>query len=370
MRKSIIALALAVLFTGFATAQEVSFGGWVETKGTLYRTPAEGDAYTGLGINEAGVDIKISGENFGAQFGFGGWHEGEWSKDAAGDPQVLPRQMFVWSDLGTNGLVKLYGGNQMEVIDYSPAPAIGEIGTDIGDNQFGLGMGKYNYQGDGTYTSPKSGLIAEVSTNGLTAAITWSAPFVAPWAVGADWAAPNNGALVEDNNKEAFVINAKYAMEGVGTFFAGYAPKTDDGGLWAAASINAVPGVMADLKFEMAMPKADADKKTVIAANLGYNIEGIANIKTETTYKLQDSSVGNDLAFALQASPVVPVVGLDLAGEVKSNSKADDMAYGLSAKVSKGVGNVGNSLQFAYNSTTADDAKGTTAIVYSINMYY
>ncbi|QEN04610.1 hypothetical protein EW093_07805 [Thiospirochaeta perfilievii] len=347
MKKITTLLLLSLVFVSFASAVDVVLDGWFETKGELYKTVGDNDPTTKFGSNDFSVNVKVNGEGFGGEMGVGGWYPGEFVPSSS-DFKV--KQAYLWTDFNSSGMFKLFAGNDMEVISYSPNAIEGELFNDA----FGLGLGRYDFQAMGNgYTGAKDGLIAEINLNNLSAAFVYSL-------------GGGSEIVLEDNLKNAININFKYNMDSFGQIYAGYTPREDDGSLWIATSIKIIPQLLADIKFESTLTK-DANVKW-ISANLGYDIKNFVNLVSETTYKITETQ--NDYFFGLKATPVVPVIGLDIEASVSGNDTNDILGIGAAGVIKKSFGNLSTSLALTLSTSTADDAEATIATSYKINMWF
>lgn len=362
--KKLSVMLFSLVALSIIGAQEISFGSWLESKGTIYRSVNEEDPGAGFGINEFGLNVMINGGSFGAQLGFGGWSEADWSGDINSDnaPDISVKAAFIWTDFNTDGKFKLFAGNDMEELNYSPNSIAGELFND----SFGLGLGKYDFQAGGnSYTGARNGLMGEFRTGNLTTAITYTVEPASPWSVGES---SGTGSNFEDGIKDAFILNAKYEMPSLANIYIGFVPKTDNNALWLSAAITAIPNVLAEVKLEKTLKDDETLNETWISANIGYNLVGLTNIVTETNYKIIDS--GNELFIGIKLTPTIPIIGLDIEGSVAKNDNNDDLNIGLATKISKSTGNVGTSLAYQYNISSADNAKATTSLTYGVTMYF
>ncbi|MBN2617036.1 MAG: hypothetical protein JXR64_01850 [Spirochaetales bacterium] len=347
MKKITTLLLLSLIMTSFISAVDVSMPGWFESKGELFKTVGDNDATTKFGSNDFSMSVKVNGESFGGEMGVGGWYSGEFVPSSS-DFKV--KQSYLWTDFNTKGLIKLFAGNDMEIISYSPAIIEGELFNDA----FGLGLGRYDYQAMGNgYTGSKDGLIAEASYMNFTTAVVYTL-------------GSGSDIVLEDNIKNAFNFNAKYNLDSMAIFYAGYTPREDDGSFWVATSITAVPNLLADVKFESILKK-DANVKW-ISANLGYDVTGIVKVASETTYKMTDDQ--NDFFLGIKATPTIPVIGLDIEASVSGSDSTDIVNIGAAGVIKKSFENLSTALAVTYNTTTDDNAEAIFSTSYKVNMWF
>ncbi|MDC7238962.1 MAG: hypothetical protein PQJ50_01250 [Spirochaetales bacterium] len=407
MKKLFVSLVLLSAFTSGLFA-EVTVGGWLETKGTFYQKNGDNDAVTGFGSNDAEITVKADFGAYGGEITVGDWSFGAWGEDQGTDSGTVidalaPKSFHLWTDFNTEGAFKLYAGQNMEVLDYSPNSITGILPDKYLGDQFGRGMGKYDFHGDvgsfnvgsTVFTSGVSGLIAEGSYGGLTMALTYQVP-------GADGLnyGDMSGNDFNDAMKDAFIVNVKYDLPEVAMFYAGVAPRyvenffgseyIYDIGIWAATSIKAVPNLMLDFKYEANFPE-DTDmlfQEHWVSANVGYNVVDVINIESEINLIMAGDTApvwhgmlgvtllidpGTTTSVGLKLSPAVPVVGFSLQGGITSNSEIDGIGYAVGAEVTKSFGmwdQFTNSVWVSYDAHTDVDDSGTFSFGYGISMWF
>lgn len=350
MKKIFFLLALSLAMGTLLSAADVSVGGWFETHGRIRTlsgdavTKAEEDARIIHGTNEFGIDINISGENFGGKVHLGGW-----AAEATGICSNSGiNSGHIWAEMLPN--LKIYAGVGFDgVITYAPSAA-----SVYENNGLGLGLGKYNYEvNDNKYTyGGVSGLIAEYKLDTFSAALVVKNDFF-------DFDTKNdsheNLEPLEEAMKNMFNINVKYSLD-TATLYGGFAQKTviadgsDDESqpaIWLAISTNLMEGLLFDVKYEGIFASEAVNSPTLISTNLGYNL-GSVNIKTTEEIVLTDGEMG--WAVAGTITPTLPIAaGLDINALVSQAAGDDtDMLYKFGATVSKEFGNVSSSLGVDY----------------------
>ncbi|MBN2618707.1 MAG: hypothetical protein JXR64_10410 [Spirochaetales bacterium] len=361
MKKTALLLAFSLVLSTLVTAADVTVGGWFETHGKVRTmsgdaaTDDEKDTRIMHGTNEFSVNVNVNGEGFGATAHLGGW-----SGEAMGIASVDGvNSGHIWAEM-LPGL-KVSAGIGIETLDYAPTAA-----STYWNDQFGLGIGKYNYMGYGPYTGGVTGLTAEYTMDALSAALVVKNDFT-----GGDWSFTGLEKF-EDATKNMFNVNVKYALD-VATIYAGFSQKTvtdangDDEAqpaIWVAASTSVVEGLILDLKYEGIFAADAVNSPTVISANLGYNL-GMVNIKTTEEITLVDGDMG--WAADATITPALPVaLGLDIKAGFKQANPDADMLYKVGGVVSKGYGNVGASLGVDYELVAEDKTQLTVDAKMSI----
>ncbi len=392
MKKIASLLVVATLLVSGLTAQEISWGGWLESKGTLSIKNGEElsdedkKPKATLGATTAEYVLSVNGDNFGASVTLGTWLEP--GKDTFAAPTF--QNTYIWSNLGVD-MIKLYAGLDMKVLDYSPAPAVG--GGLYFNDAFGKGLGAYNHMGDGNYTKSVSGIITEVNVAGFSGALALRGPSAAD-------------AIYEDHIADSIIINTKYdagivkayaglslknkkfleaarksAADGWGAAdYAEYlswggSPVLGGHGLWIAASTNIMEGLMADVKYETNIAEEAKEMVHNIALNLGYTL-GLGRIATETNLAFMDNGGSSDaqsMTYSVGAKIVpfnVPVVSPSIDILIGGNNgKEAPVDYAFALNVAKEVGNVNNELRIGYSSNSGKKPVGDLKFQYAVSMW-
>lgn len=383
--KKIVSILMVILVAATLSA-EVKMGGWIESHGTMYSKSGDADAVVGFGKNLFALNAEFNNGSYGGYIDTSAFAFGDidsYTEESLGE-FVNIGQAYAWHDFGTTGLFTIYGGNGIEVLDYSPDTVFGILN----DDGMGWGFGKYNYERNdalNTNTFAVDGLVVEAMVGPVTLGLTYAVP-------GAD--SENYGAMTatfEDTIDECYSINAKYFLPGFGKVFAGYAPAsvavetfdmttftnvtTYEDSFWVAASIKAVPGLLADVKFEQVMTETASSNLTL---NLGYKFNGLVDTKSETNVGFSGSEFESVKALAVLTPLMVPVVGLDIEAGFANHQTMDWTTFemvdttgiGVGLKVSKGVGVATTSLSIKYTKgmeTYSGDADGTFSIGYTVS---
>lgn len=372
MKKIALLLTLALALSSVLTAADVSVGGWFSTMGYVTTNTGDVAKLTGLdttrlqsGAHEFEVTFNVSGENFGGGASLGNWsgRDGAWSNGWKAAPTW--NNAYIYGDF-VPGTFRVYGGLMMKPVMYTPWAAI--EGDYFGGDAFGLGYGAYNYAAQGNrYTGGGiTGLLAvftaenfegsiafknEAGKNPNTKALFDDAGNAIVDANGdavsinTPWEGATTALELSDALENAFIFQAKYTIPETATIFAGVAPQKDAPGVWFAVSTMMVPNLLADLKLEMEMNSVEANKQTMIAANLGYDL-GAVNVKSEINYRIKKDA--NQFVGNFQISPVVPVITLDALAGFTSTENVDELGYAMGLKLGKSFGQVGTSLLVEY----------------------
>lgn len=374
MKKVLILLAVLLISTA-AFAQDVYWSGWFETKGQIAQQNGvnNDDPAMSFGPTTFDYELYVTGENFGMHSLLEYWADNgaDVSRTATGETVLEVANTYIYADY-LEGALRVQGGYKMHLPTAAPG-AVLEGG--IYNDAFGLGFGRYNYQGgrwegdvQNNYSDSPTGLYFDVNAAGFNLGV----------AVKND----NSQATLEDTFKNGLIIQFNYGLEGVADFFGGYHTRDEAGGLWVGASVTAIDNLVADLKFEMAQGADVAWWYTAdvnaISANLGYHLDA-ASVLSEVVIKMigDGNEVGSPEAmttFDISAGVTTGALEVvDLAAGARfmgSDVEDSDLAMAFHGKVSKSIGNVGNSLDFQFATSTADGAELATTVVYAINIWF
>lgn len=388
MKKSIaLLISIVLLACGNLFAEGLVFEGWVEFKGDLI-TVQSGSNATDEGkkaktqntVFDYGIDMFYTAERFGLVTGISNWSDsGELSDDGSFTEfpnSVSLKETFIWSKFNEN--FKLYAGHGMEsAIRYQPGH------NDFFTDQLASGLGSYDYMGNSDYTGSVSGLIGEVSTGNLSAALVYRMPRAGQ---NADKSTSENGDYkLTTVTRDNMVFQAKYALPETVDIYGGIALKTSRDGagdnvaqhaFWIAADVLAIENVtlaaQADIMLEANM---DGDAKTVLGLNAGYGLVDVADFGTKVTHTMNpemglvDAYMTTGLEFTVTPLmvPVVDVTAgakIDLSTADNAETNAD-----LKLRVGKTIDNVVNRVDIMYNINN-DAEVNTFALGYSCNIWF